>query len=181
MIINHDDAIKWQHFPRYWPFVRGIQRSPVDSRHKDQWHGALMFSLICAWTNDWENTRGIWRFETPSRLLWRHRNGDSIYPAKSRRWDWLNDISLKVKVTIYFPIIYYLVGGSAWNMRNHRTHCPMNKYLYQFELRWFFGYWNKVRNKELVNNLCSAVKKRVWCAMLLSLAWAYIHLYKAFC
>ena len=25
----HDDAIKWKHFPRYWPFVRGIHRSPV--------------------------------------------------------------------------------------------------------------------------------------------------------
>ena len=20
----HDDVIKWKHFPRYWPFVRGI-------------------------------------------------------------------------------------------------------------------------------------------------------------
>ena len=23
----HDDVIKWEHFPRYWPFVRGIHRS----------------------------------------------------------------------------------------------------------------------------------------------------------
>ena len=22
----HDDAIKWKYFPRYWPFVRGINR-----------------------------------------------------------------------------------------------------------------------------------------------------------
>ena len=29
-----DDVIKWKHFPRYWPFVRGIHRSPVDSPHK---------------------------------------------------------------------------------------------------------------------------------------------------
>ena len=21
---THDDVIKWKHFPRYWPFVRGI-------------------------------------------------------------------------------------------------------------------------------------------------------------
>ena len=53
----HDDVIKWKHFPRYWPFVRGIQRSPVNSPHKGQWRGALMFSLICAWINDWVNTR----------------------------------------------------------------------------------------------------------------------------
>ena len=37
----HDDAIKWKHFPRYWPFVRG--------------RGALIFSLICAWINNWVN------------------------------------------------------------------------------------------------------------------------------
>ena len=26
----HDDVIKWKHFQRYWPFVRGIHRSPVN-------------------------------------------------------------------------------------------------------------------------------------------------------
>ena len=50
-LVFHDDIIKWKHFPRYWPFVRGIHRSPVNSPHKGQWRGALMFSLICAWTN----------------------------------------------------------------------------------------------------------------------------------
>ena len=53
----HDDDIKWKHFPRNWPFVRGIHRSPVNSPHKGQWHGALMFSLICVWINDWVNNR----------------------------------------------------------------------------------------------------------------------------
>ena len=42
--ILHDDVIKWKHYPRYWPFVRGIHRSPVNSPHKGQWRGALMFS-----------------------------------------------------------------------------------------------------------------------------------------
>ena len=51
------DVIKWKHFPYYWLFVRGIDRSPVDSLHKGQWHGALMFPLICAWTNDWTKTQ----------------------------------------------------------------------------------------------------------------------------
>ena len=27
--ITHDDVIKWNHFPRYWPFVRGIHLSTV--------------------------------------------------------------------------------------------------------------------------------------------------------
>ena len=47
----HDDVIKWKHFPRYWPFVRGIHRGPVNSPHKGQWRGTLMFSLICVWIN----------------------------------------------------------------------------------------------------------------------------------
>ena len=50
----HDDVIKWKHFPRYWPFVWGI---PVNSPHKAQWRGALMFSLICARIYGWVNNR----------------------------------------------------------------------------------------------------------------------------
>ena len=53
----YDDVIKWKHFPRYWPFVRGIHRSPANSPRKGQWRGALMFSLIYAWLNGWVNTR----------------------------------------------------------------------------------------------------------------------------
>ena len=49
--------IKWKYFPRNWLFVRGIHRSPVDSPHKGQWRGALMFSLICAWMNVWASNR----------------------------------------------------------------------------------------------------------------------------
>ena len=54
-LLTHDDVIKWKHFPRYWPFVRGIHRSPVNSAHKGQWRGASMFSLICV--NGWVNNR----------------------------------------------------------------------------------------------------------------------------
>ena len=47
----HDDVIKWKHFTRYWPSCE-----------------ALMFSLICAWTNGWET------IETPVILLCHHCN-----------------------------------------------------------------------------------------------------------
>ena len=79
---NQDDVIKWKHSPHYWSFVRGthwsdqrkpqssmslafvrgIHRSPVDSPHKGQWHRALRFSLIYAWTNDWANNRDAGNF-----------------------------------------------------------------------------------------------------------------------
>ena len=45
----HDDVIKWEHFPRNWPFVR----APVNSPHKGQWRGASMLSLICTWLVLW--------------------------------------------------------------------------------------------------------------------------------
>ena len=38
---------RWHHkmefFSRYWPFVRGFPRSPVNSPHKGWWRGALCF------------------------------------------------------------------------------------------------------------------------------------------
>ena len=54
--LNHDD-VKWKQFQRYWTFVSGFHRSPVDFPHKGQWRRALMFSLICAWTNGWAYNR----------------------------------------------------------------------------------------------------------------------------
>ena len=99
----HDDGIKWKHFLCYWPFVWGIHRSPVNSPHKGQWRGTLMFSLICAWTKGWVNNReATYWFKTPSRSLWRHCNGwhdvivllfhvqegDDCYPLTfARVWD----------------------------------------------------------------------------------------------
>ena len=55
----HDDVIKWKHFPCYWPFVWEIHRSVMNSPHRGQWRGALIFSLIRAWTNGWVNNGDI--------------------------------------------------------------------------------------------------------------------------
>ena len=73
----HDDVIKWKHFPHYRPFVRGIHRLPVNSPHKGQWRGALVFSLICAWINAWVNNRD------PCDLRRHHAHYDVIVMSKS--------------------------------------------------------------------------------------------------
>ena len=79
-IVNHthrpyrDDVIQWKHFPRYWPFVRGIHRSAVNSQHKGQWHGALIFSLICALNKRLRKQPLGWLFGASSRSFWRHCN-----------------------------------------------------------------------------------------------------------
>ena len=74
----HDDVIKWKHFSRYWPFVRGIHRLPVNSPHKGQWRGALMFFFDLHLNKRLSKQAWGWWLETPSRSLWRHRNVSSL-------------------------------------------------------------------------------------------------------
>ena len=52
----HDDVIKWKHFPRYWSFVRGIHRWPVNSPHKGQCAGlwCFLWSPPECWVNNRE-------------------------------------------------------------------------------------------------------------------------------
>ena len=84
-----DVIIKWKHFLCYWPFVQGIHRSPVNSPHKGQWCGALMFSLICTWMNGWVNNReaGVLRCH--------HAHNDitiMVHGASSHRIVWLQHV-----------------------------------------------------------------------------------------
>ena len=93
-------VIKWKHFPHYLPFVWGIHRSPVNSPHKGQWCGALMFSLIWAWLNGWVNidlrchrahyditVMRNWHLEY---FLW---NWSYVSVIKPRGWAVKNDIN----------------------------------------------------------------------------------------
>ena len=60
----------WRHqmeiFPRYW--------SPVNSPHKGQWRGALVFFDLRL-NKQLSKQSWSWWFETPSFSLWRHCNG----------------------------------------------------------------------------------------------------------
>ena len=77
----HDDVIEWKHFPRHWPFVRGIHRWPVNSPHKGQWRGAFDVSFDLR-MNNWLSKQSLgWWFETLSRPLWRHCNDKHAYIA----------------------------------------------------------------------------------------------------
>ena len=44
-------------FPPLLFLCGGIHRSPAESPHKGRWRGALIFSLICTWTNGGANNR----------------------------------------------------------------------------------------------------------------------------
>ena len=70
-VIAHHDVIKWKHFPRYWPFVWRIHRSPVNSPYKGQWPGFDVFFDLRLIKRLIKQSWGWW-FETPSGPLWRH-------------------------------------------------------------------------------------------------------------
>ena len=99
-------CIKWKHFPRYWPFVWGIHRSPVNSPHKDQRRGALVFSLICAWINGWVNNR-------KASDLRRH---PAYYDVTLM---WTNDQTVHCRISPSPGRNYYpLIGGLMQERRN---------------------------------------------------------------
>ena len=59
----------------YGPFVRRIHRPPVNSRHKGQWSGTLMFFLdLCLNKGLSKQSWWGWCFEMPSDSLWHHCN-----------------------------------------------------------------------------------------------------------
>ena len=58
---HHYHFAWWRHqmetFSALLALCAGNSPVPVNSPHKGQWRGALMFSLICAWIHDWVNNR----------------------------------------------------------------------------------------------------------------------------
>ena len=69
----HDDVIKWKHFPRYWPFVQDIHRSPVNSPQRPVTRSFDAFFDLRLNKQLSKQPWGWW-FETPSGSLWRHCN-----------------------------------------------------------------------------------------------------------
>ena len=69
---SHDGVIKWEHFPRFWPFVRGIRRAPVSKASGDAELWCILWSVP---EQTAQKTIGPRWSETPSRSLLRHCNG----------------------------------------------------------------------------------------------------------
>ena len=63
----------------------------MDSRHKGQWRGGLMFSLISACTKKLNKQSRCRWFVTPSRSIWRHCNAKMGFLKRSSKpfliWD----------------------------------------------------------------------------------------------
>ena len=70
----HDDVIKWKHFPRYWPFARGIPTQRQVTRSFDVFFDLRPNKRLSK--QSWG-----WWFETPSIPLWCHFNVQQVMDA----------------------------------------------------------------------------------------------------
>ena len=102
-----DDVIKWKHFPRYWPFVRGIRWSPVKSPRKGQLRGALIFAVIYAWKR--VNNRKVG--DLPSIPLLRQCN-DIVFNKMHARFH--HDL---------FCCVYIIHNGFMWSTESILDSC----------------------------------------------------------
>ena len=95
----HDDVIKWKHFPRYWPFVRGIHRSPVPGEFPAQRPVTRSFDVFFDLRLNKRLSKQWWGrwFQTLSHPLWRRRNGFRLwlgaFPVPNY---WINDDLLPI-------------------------------------------------------------------------------------
>ena len=91
----------WRHqletFSAWLALCAGNSPVPVNSPHKGQWRGALMFSLICVWINGWVNNR-------EAGDLRRHRGHYDVIVMKIARC---------LKRCLRQNLTYKLVDGAA--------------------------------------------------------------------
>ena len=148
--------MKWKHFPRYWLFVRGIHRSPVNSPHKGQWRGALMFSLICVWINSWVNNRETGdlrrhRAHYDVIVMWPHTNMNMLYVAyicKTWRNDFLWAMELNTKHyeenTLWTPWMPWKITKTMLNFSKYICSSTgeqfVNGILYDNYRPWYFFF-----------------------------------------
>ena len=108
----------WRHemetFSALLALVTG-DRWPVNSTHKGQWRGALVFPLICAWTNAWVNNReagDLRRHCAHYDVIVMHRQNthyvESVWPdnRKSVERKQCNALHLTTPTVIFEPCAY---------------------------------------------------------------------------
>ena len=120
--------------------LRGIHRSPVNSPHKGQWHGALMFSLICTRINCWVNIR-------EAGDLRRYRAHYDVIVMKTSQWvttyggPYFADNIFKCIFIMFNGVCshdYILYVGGHW-FGNAQLYLISPKY-------WMMSHWSDVFN-----------------------------------
>ena len=135
---THDDVIKWKQFPpRHWPLCGEFTDHRWIPLTKANAAELLMFSLICSCING-KQWRG-WRFETPSRPLWRYWN-EALFFSECRYLTYvalftdytkgvdfikyhvprmINGIHCRVRLTQYIRLECSYKSCDYWKSLNH--------------------------------------------------------------
>ena len=114
--------------------MRGIHRSPVNSLHKGQWRGALIFYLICAWINGWVNNREAGDL----RLHYSHYDVNVMPLQSTTLYKTCTQLEASHKLNT-FPLMYQVVLQLIWQPlqwrhnrhdgvpNQHHHHCLLNR------------------------------------------------------
>ena len=111
-IVSHNDFNKsqaafqaiswWRHQMETFSALLVIcEGNPLLIPHKGQWRKALMYSLICAWINDWANNRG-------AGDLTRHRDGCWLIAG------WRRDTSVQYLLIAHLSIPGFGITRVNW-------------------------------------------------------------------
>ena len=115
--------------------------SPVNSPHKGQWRGALMFSLICVWINGWANNR-------EAGDLRRHSaHYDVIVMNWIQTWSWVSPPKHENGVGILYKCIFLSLSYSYSNGLQLSSSCSH----FLTELFRLGARWLKCRNIHNMN------------------------------
>ena len=77
--------------------------SLVNSLHKGQWRGALIFSFICVWINGWVNIReagDLWCYHAHYDITVMHM----VHPSSLLHWHWRSHVIAPVPVKLPWRI-----------------------------------------------------------------------------
>ena len=90
-ISDHDCVITWKHFLYYWPFVRGIQWSLLDSPHKGPSNAELR-CFLCCWPEQAlkQTVEYLVKWDV-MMLMWHHSNiRENFTYVLTKNWMWIN-------------------------------------------------------------------------------------------
>ena len=150
----HDDVIKWKHFLRYWPFVRGIHRSRWIPHTKSVTRSFDVFFNLRLNKRLSKQPWGWW-FETPSWSLWRQCNAVSrcnlpFCPSQNTDVNFPLFLTLLIKI-LHFHNIHYFSNKYMMPLIHHRFICWVDR-------GWFHdskynSAWISVKAKTCISHI----------------------------